>query len=152
MMPIYQASPLHGFKTALASCEAGGIEQFKTPIAHPTKATHEEIGYLPLHAFFLCQSLRSGSNLVSHAADMFHWPLRLYPEAAGIEGGVCAGYRRTPYQLAVDQNHLDYYLRLLLRAAPTLNPAEPHRLNYAERRVQGRIGYAAGSVVGPTAW
>ena len=61
------------------------------------------------------------------------WLLRLYPEAAGIEGGVGDDIK-TPYQLAVDVELPDYYLRLLLRAAPTLNPAELHRLNYEERR------------------
>ena len=38
--------------------------------------------------------------------------------------------RILPYQLAVDKKLPPYYLRLLLRAAPDLNPTELHRLNY----------------------
>ena len=69
--------------------------------------------------------------------------LRMYPEAAGIEGGVGARYKKTPYQLAVDNNLPLYYLRLLLRAAPNLNPAELHRLNCAERRMAMFLAFKA---------
>ena len=69
--------------------------------------------------------------------------LRSYPDAAGIEGGIGAGYKKTPYQLAVDNNLPPYYLRLLLRAAPNLNPAELHRLNYAERRMAMFLAFRA---------
>jgi hypothetical protein len=74
---------------------------------------------------------------------MFRWLLRLYPEAAGIEGGVGAAHKKTPYQLAVDDELPGYYIRLLLRAAPTLNPAELHRLNYAERRMAMFLAFKA---------
>jgi hypothetical protein len=66
---------------------------------------------------------------------MFSWLLRLHPEAAGIEGGVGAGYKKTPYQLAVDKNLPKSFRRLLLRAAPALNPGELRRLNYEDRRM-----------------
>ncbi len=36
-----------------------------------------------------------------------------------------------------------YYRQLLLRAAPTLNPAELHRLNYAERRMAMFVAFKA---------
>jgi hypothetical protein len=131
--------------TALALYEAGGIEQFKTPVAHPTKATHEHNGHLPLHRFIYYQSysLKTVSQATtSEEADMFRWLLRLYPEAAGIEGGVGTD-KKTPYQQAVDKKLPDYYLRLLLRAAPTLDPAELHRLNYAERRMAMFLAFKA---------
>jgi hypothetical protein len=76
------------------------------------------------------------------AADTFRWVLDLYPAAAGIEGGLGAD-KKTPYQLAVDGKLPDYYLRLLLRAAPTLNPAELRRLNYAERRMAMFLAFRA---------
>ena len=74
---------------------------------------------------------------------MFRWLLRLYPEAAGIEGGVGALHKKTPYQLAIDKKLPDYYRRLLLRAAPTLHPAELHRLNYDERRMAMFLAFRA---------
>ena len=49
----------------------------------------------------------------------------------------------TPYQLAVDMSLPPYYLRLLLCAAPNLNPAELHRLNYAERRMAMFMAFRA---------
>ena len=67
--------------------------------------------------------------------------LHSYPEAAGIEGGVV--FKETPYQLAIDYDLPPYYLRLLLRAAPDLNPAELHRLNYAERRMALFLAFRA---------
>jgi hypothetical protein len=143
MMPVHNTMH-YGYKTALALYEAGGIEQFKTPTAHPTNTTYELNGYLPLHFFIRHHAghLKTDSPATSEAADMFPWLLRLYPEAAGIEGGVGA-YRKTPYQLAVDKDFSKYFLRLLLRAAPTLNPAELHRLNYAERRMAMFLAFKA---------
>ena len=123
------------YEAMLALYEAGGAEQFKMPIAHPTDANYALNGFLPLHLFMIDLSLKR--KVVSHGTisvttDMFRWLLHLYPEAAGIDAS--AQYKKTPYQMAVDYKLPDYYLRLLLRAAPTLNPAELHRLNYEERR------------------
>ena len=60
----------------------------------------------------------------------------------GTEGGVDEEdddeprvYRKTPYQLAIDCGMPAYYRRLLLRAAPHLDPAELRRLNWEERRL-----------------
>jgi hypothetical protein len=149
-IPIHLAIFSANYMILPALCEAGGIEQFKTPIAHPTRALYYSNGYLPLHLF-----IRNRFSVVdngddghmplplSEESDMFRWLLCLYPEAACIEGGVGAGNKKTPYQMAVDKNLPDYYLRLLLRAAPTLNPAELHRLNYAERRMAMFLAFKA---------
>jgi hypothetical protein len=144
-LPVHRAASSDGFKAAKALYEAGGIEQFKTPIAHPTIAAYAWNGCLPLHRFIENNSwsLRSASNFQLEDADMFRWLLRLYPEAAGIEGGFGARCEKTPYQRAVVWQLPDYYLRLLLRAAPTLNPAELHRLNYAERRMAMFLAFKA---------
>jgi hypothetical protein len=145
-MPAHKVASSHRLQIMPALCEAGGIEQFKMPVAHPTKANYPQNGYLPLHRFIAFQSVyrELKTNLVSEQADMFRWLLRLYPEAAGIEGGVGVD-KKTPYQLAVDRDRglPKYYLRLLLRAAPTLNPAELHRLNYAERRMAMFLAFKA---------
>jgi ankyrin repeat protein len=140
-LPVQRAARPDFYKVVLALYEAGGIEPFKTPIAHATKATFFLNGYLPLHSYIGAASHRRLS-VVSEAADLFRWLLRLCPEAAGIEGGG-GGAKRTPYQMAVDGELPDYYLRLLLRAAPTLNPAELHRLNYAERRMAMFLAFRA---------
>jgi hypothetical protein len=144
MMPVHRTIN-YGNRIALVLCEAGGIEQFKTPIAHPTDANYLLNGYLPLHLFVgdPFNNRKFTSPATSEAADMLRWLLRLYPEAAGIEGGVGAGFKKTPYQLAIIQRLPDYYLRLLLRAAPTLNPAELHRLNFAERRMAMFLAFKA---------
>ena len=49
--------------------------------------------------------------------------------------------RFTPYDLAIDEELPTYYRRLLLRAAPHLDPDELHRLNWAERRVAMFVAY-----------
>ena len=124
-------------------CEVGGQEQVRLPVAHPTDVNIGNNGWLPLHYLIdrNAESLRDSH--LSKAADLFRMLLRMYPEAAGIEGGVGARYKKTPYQLAVDNNLPLYYLRLLLRAAPNLNPAELHRLNCAERRMAMFLAFKA---------
>ena len=120
--------------------EAGGQEQVKTTVAHPTDANDQWNGWLSLHYLICRQADPLCDSPLSKEADYFRMFLRWYPEAAGIEGGVGA---ETPYQLAVDNNLPPYYLRLLLRAAPDLNPAELHRLNYAERRMAMFLAFGA---------
>jgi hypothetical protein len=139
---IFGWTPAHKVSSMPGSCdiakvlyEAGGIDQFRTPVAHPTNATHAGNGYLPLHLFIgnlPTPDLQDDSHVTPVDADMLRWLLRMHPEAAGIEGCVC---RKTPYQLAVDGELPDDFLRLLFSAAPALNPPELHRLNYAERRM-----------------
>jgi hypothetical protein len=67
---------------------------------------------------------------VSKGADCLRLLISLYPEAAGIDNhnGKC------PYEYARHNGECPYMLLLLLRAAPTINPDEFHRLNYMERR------------------
>jgi hypothetical protein len=149
-IPVHLAKFSANYKTMPALYEAGGIEQFKTPIAHPTDATYYSNGYLPLHIFIRNRfpvldngDYRPMPLPLSEVAHMLRWLLCLYPEAAGIEGGMGAAWKKTPYQLAVNRKLPAYYLRLLLRAAPTLNPAELHRLNYAERRMAMFLAFKA---------
>jgi hypothetical protein len=146
-VPVHMAHYSWRFRAALTLYEATGMGQFRMPMADPTDVLFRHNGHLPLHLFVssLSWGFHAGSNLVSEDADMFRWWLRVYPEAAGIVGGVGAPYKKTPYQLAVAQRLPDYYLRLLLRAAPTLNPAELHRLNYAERRMAMFLAFKATS-------
>ena len=124
--------------------KVGGLELVRTPIVHPTKSSYSFNGWLPLHSFMTSYSLRwsSSPSPLSDVAVFFRLMLRWYPEAAGTEAGNGTD-KKTPYQLAV-KNELDpYYLRLLLRAAPNLNPAELHRLNYAERRMAMFLAFKA---------
>ena len=79
---------------------------------------------------------------LSAEADFFRSMLRWYPEAAGIEAGNGAS-KKTPYQLAVDGKVDPYFLRLLLHAAPHLDPAELHRLTWTERRMAMFMAFRA---------
>ena len=133
--PLHNAILCKNIPMVQILCEAGGQEQVRSPVAHPTYANHLFNGRLPLHYLIDRNADPLSDSLLSKEADCFRLFLRWYPEAAGIEGGVDARCKKTPYQLAIDKNLPSYYLRLLLRAAPDLNPAELHRLNYAERRM-----------------
>ena len=144
-MPVHVAAAARGGCQIMpALYEAGGVEQFKMPIAHSTNADYIFNGLLPLHLFIRRQSdsLTTGSQATAETADTFRWLLRIHPEAAGIEGGVGAN-KKTAYHIAVDKVLPDYYLRLLLRAAPTLNPPELHRLNYEQRRMAMFLAFKA---------
>ena len=122
-------------------CElGGGPELVRVPTVG---ADIERSGWLPLHHFIDSFSDVLNSSLFSEATDLFHLMLQWYPEAAGIEAGTGVDHRKTPYQLAVDKNLDTYYLRFLLRAAPDLNPAELHRLNFAERRMAMFLAFRA---------
>ena len=85
---------------------------------------------------------RVHETLLSPWADAFRLLLRLYPEAAGTEGG--RDYTlTTPYGLAVMGCLPAYYRRLLLRAAPHLDPAELRRLHWEERRLAMFLAFTA---------
>ena len=140
--------------------EIGGQEQMRLPVVH-MDADHEYNGRLPLHFVISRHAEPLCVSVLSQEADCFRMLLGWYPEAAGIEGGVDMEFnddeddeeeedeesrvvfKKTPYQLAVDEDHPPYYQRLLLRAVPNLNPAELHRLNYAERRMAMFLAFTA---------
>ena len=163
--PLHDAICRRKLSAVQILCETGGRELVRVPVVHPTDDNNDYNGWLPLHylIYWNTESLRN--SLLSKEADCFRMFLRWYPEAAGIEGGVAVAVdeeededdgegdgddeedalndMETPYKLAVDKNLPPYYLRLLLRAAPDLNPAELHRLNYAERRMAMFLAFKA---------
>ena len=141
--PLHEAIWFKNISAAQILCEIGGQEQIKLPVAHPTNANDPCNGWLPLHGLINWNSKSLCDSLLLKEADCFRMLLRLYPEAAGVLGGVGARCNKTPYQLAVDKALPPYYLRLLLRAAPNLNPAELHRLNYAEQRMGMFLAFRA---------
>ena len=122
-------------------CETGVHELVRVPVAHPTEDNNWMNGWLPLHILIMRNEESLQDSLLFEATDCFRMLLRWYPEAAGIEGDII--FKKTPYQLAVDNNLPPYYLRLLLRAAPDLDPAELHRLNYVERRMAMFLAFRA---------
>ena len=121
--------------------EAGGREAASTSVMHPTDAQYGLNGQLPLH-WLINYHADALTSPLPETADAFRLLLRLYPEAAGTEGGLGAN-QKTPYQLAVDKDLPAYYRRLLLRAAPQLDPAELRRLTWAERRLAMFVAFAA---------
>jgi hypothetical protein len=141
-------APLNGYmtrgcisvKALQALCEVGGLEQVSMPVIHPTDDNYYANGNLPLHGLLQFEDEEwQEDSFLSNRADVFRLLVRLYPAAAGVENKL----NRTPYSLTVERGMHDYYLRLLLRAAPTLNPAELHRLNYAERRMALFLAFKA---------
>ena len=133
-------------------CEAGGRELVSaariSPLPVDEGADQEENmddghGWLPLHGFFYSSHAKLRNCLpFSDEAECLRMLLHWYPEAVGIVAGV-GDARMTPYQLAVGHNVDPYYLRMLLRALPDLNPADLHRLNYAERRMAMFLAFKA---------
>ena len=120
-------------------CKERGQELVRMPLAN---AQHMWNGRLPLHYLICSCDFALRNSPLSKEADFFRLFLHLYPEAAAIEGGI--GTRRvTPYQLALDYDLPPYYLHLLLRAAPNLNPAELHRLNHEEPRMTLFLAFRA---------
>jgi hypothetical protein len=79
---------------------------------------------------------------LSVEADMLRYLLRHYPAAVTIPAGPDDGDMNV-YQLAVKHKHPDFVRRLLLRAAPELDPDELHRLNYEERRIALFLAHCA---------
>ena len=61
--------------------------------------------------------------------EVFRFLLRMYPDAASIPDSL----GRTPYSKYVGRKN--DHARLLLRADPTVNCVELHRLNYLARRM-----------------
>jgi len=122
--------------------EAGGRKAASTAVVHPTNALQFKNGRLPLHVLIYHHASTLKTTPLSEAADAFRLLLRLYPEAAGTVGGIGATHKKTPYQLAVREGLPTYYHRLLLRAAPDLDPAELRRLNWAERRMAMFVAFA----------
>ena len=141
--PLHAAICRENIPAVQILCEIGGQEQVRLQVTHVTDANYKYNGWLPLHFLITYNTKALRVSLFSKEADCFRTLLRLYPEAAGIEGGVGAGYKKTPYQLAVEDKLPRYYRRLLLRAAPDLKPAVLHRLNYAERRMAMFLAFRA---------
>jgi len=131
----------HGAMVRLL-CEVGGREAASAAVVHSTNAQNYSNGRLPLHFLLDFNADIRETEHLSATADAFRLLLRLYPEAAGTEGGVGA-HNKTPYQIAVDKGLPVYYRRLLLRAAPHLDPAELRRLNWAERRLAMFVAFTA---------
>ena len=158
--PLHDKIIYFNFPVVQILCEAGGQEQIRAPVVHPTDVNNYSNGWLSLHILLFTHSKSLRDSPLSKEANCFRLLLRMYPEAVGIQGGVevivdgededdedneedAPLYRKTPYQIAVDEDLPPYYLRLLLRATPNLNPAELHRLNYAERRMVMFLAFKA---------
>ena len=156
--PLHYAISSKNVPAVQILCEAGGQDQVRLPVAHPTDDSYGHNGWLPLHYLVDGNVISLRDSLLSEVADCFRMLPRCYPEAAGIEDGVVDVVvedeaedenendpvkKKTPYQLAVDLKIPPYYLRLLLRAVPNLDPTELHRMNYAERRMAMFLAFKA---------
>jgi ankyrin repeat protein len=86
-------------------------------------------GTLPIH--LLIKTFPLDASPLSAAADCLRLILGGYPACAAEEtsGG------RTAYDIALRDGLPPYFLRLLLRADPSQDPVELHRMNWEERRM-----------------
>ena len=94
-------------------------------------------GCLPLHGFINDRDSPSYNDPLSDDAVSLRFLLSKYPQAAGIadlDGD-------TPYSLCRPEH--SYARRLLLIAAPTLDPAELARVTYAARRMALFLAFTA---------
>jgi ankyrin repeat protein len=107
-------------------------------------ATTDRFQNVPLHVFVAERELR---NLCSADADMLRYLLRHYPAAVTIPAGPNDGNKNV-YEMALENEYSDSVHRLLLRAAPELDPDELHELNYAERRMALFLAHCAISKTG----
>ena len=142
-IPLHVAITKKNIIATRIMCEMGEKELFKLSIDFPNDTNYPINGWLPLHLLIHCNTEALCDSLLSMEANCFRLMLRSYPEAAGIVGGIGDYYNTTPYQLSVDNDLPLYYLRLLLRAVPNLNPTELYRLNYEERRMALFLAFRA---------
>lgn len=94
---------------------------------------------IPLHLLIIGDAKLELRSTISDAADCFRYLLKLYPESAGIrdvDGN-------TAYTLAVILHMKSYFVRLLLRADVTIDPAVLRCLNYKERRGAMFLAFSA---------
>ena len=120
--------PLHEYLHTYAEPSLYLVTLMCSSYPEVVKTSTKRIKNIPFYLLFRRPDI---SEPVSQRANIFRLLLKLYPAAANIKNE----YGNTPYTLAVDR-HLDtYFIRLLLRADPLINPQELHRLNYQERRM-----------------
>jgi hypothetical protein len=95
----------------------------------PADIDDDDSGQYPLHS--LLYSLHYNYiTEVSDEGDCFRLLLRLYPAAAGIKDD----HSSSPYDVAVHKSLSTYFIRMLLSADPTIDPARRHDLNFEARR------------------
>jgi ankyrin repeat protein len=102
-------------------------------------ATTDDYRNLPLHVLM---TERNFTSPLTGDADMLRYLLRHYPAAITIPAGP-KDKNKNVYELAVRCKLPAFVRRLLLRAAPELDPDELHRLNYAERRMALFLAHCA---------
>jgi hypothetical protein len=92
---------------------------------------------LPLHMVVKTSPLLLSP--VSERADIIRYFIDLYPEAISVKNA----HDKYPYDYAVEIKLNPYFIRILLRGDPTINPTLLYDLNYAERRLAIFISFGA---------
>jgi ankyrin repeat protein len=106
---------------------------------YPEAARITAEGALPLHVLFDGFLTGDKTTLSVNDIDILRELLACYPEGAGKPSSTGS----TPYDLAVEYEMPVLIRQLLLRADPTIDPAELRRLNYMERRMAMFLAYSA---------
>jgi hypothetical protein len=95
---------------------------------------------LPLHLIMKSSDLLFPlSPAVSETADIIRHLINIYPEAISVKNA----HEKCPYDYAVEKKLDPYFIRILLRGDPTINPTLLYDLNYAERRLAMFVSFRA---------
>jgi hypothetical protein len=108
-------------------------------------------GDLPIHDLIRNDYHGKMDNENDPRVDMLRFLLRHYPESALVpvptidsdDDEEAVPRTRNLYDTAVRYEKADHVRRLILRAAPSCDPPELHRLNYAARRMALFLAFAA---------
>jgi hypothetical protein len=133
------------FKTVKVLCDADEtvVRDKCTP---SFKEEEDNFGSLPLHLLIDHKCVVSE---LSDEADCLRLFLRLYPSSAGIRNRCL----KSPYDLAVEKNLKQYFIRLLLANDPTIDPVQRRDLNFEARREGMFLAFRAlSTTLEPTIW
>jgi hypothetical protein len=92
---------------------------------------------LPLH--IIVDSCNPLLSPVSETADILRYFIDIYPAAKTVKNI----HEKYPYDYAVEKNLNSYFVRILLRGDPSVNPTLLYDFNYAERRLAMFLAFRA---------
>jgi hypothetical protein len=96
-------------------------------------------GSLPLHMLVKTRNSLPQSSPVSEIANVLRLLISRHPGAISVMNI----HDKYPYNYAVEKNLNPYFIRILLRGDPALNPILLRNLNYTERRLAMFLAFVA---------
>jgi ankyrin repeat protein len=148
MTPLHYALTVENFSIELVKTLCDADRTVVRERCSPSDLSEPHSGQLPLHLFTLL-NCSSQTSEISVTGDCFRLLLNRYPAAAGIKDN----HLNSPYDIATSRNLSTYFIRLLVRADPSINPEQRRNLNFESRRELMFLAFRAmSSNVEPTIW